>query len=160
MEDPSGRGKLRTQPVRDAPGGQRDSSIMRRLFLEFLGYGVVSVAALAVDIAVLRALVEVVGWHYLPASAIAFITGAAVAYLLSIRFVFRSQHSSSRTLEFSYFLGLGVLGLLVNAAVLSVAISGVGLGLVTAKLVAALCTFTTNFLSRRALLFSPSRSSE
>jgi putative flippase GtrA len=131
---------------------------MHRLILELLGYGLVSAAALAVDIAVLRLLVEQAGWHYLPASALSFITGAGVAYILSVRFVFRNRQLSNRPLEFAYFLALGVAGLLVNTAVLSLAISVVGLGLVAAKLVAAVCTFAANFTLRRTLLFSPARS--
>ncbi len=40
-----------------------------------------------------------------------------------------------------------------------VAVSAAGLGLMTGKLVAAVCTFATNFTLRRQLLFSPSRAS-
>jgi putative flippase GtrA len=114
---------------------------------------------LAADIALLRALVEKLGWHYLPASAVSFIVGAGVAYLLSVRFVFRVRHVRGRAREFAYFLVLGVAGLLMNAAALSAAISGAGVNLVTAKLFAAVCTFMTNFILRRQLLFTPARSS-
>lgn len=131
----------------------------RALFREVLGYGMASAVALGVDAAILKALVALAGWHYLLASTVSFIAGAAVAYGLSVRFVFRSHHVKSRTLEFGYFLAIGLVGLLVNAATLSVAIGAVGLGLMQSKLVAALCTFTTNFLLRRTLLFSPSRTS-
>jgi putative flippase GtrA len=130
---------------------------MRKLLVEMTGYAAVSAAALAVDTMVLRTLVVNANWHYLPASALAFLTGAGVAYLLSVRFVFRFRQLSSRTLEFGYFVGLGVVGLLINAAALSVAISAAGFGLLTAKLFAAVCTFATNFTLRRKLLFSPWR---
>jgi putative flippase GtrA len=127
---------------------------------ELVGYGLASVAALAADAGILRALVTVAGWHYLPASAVSFIAGAAVAYLLSIRFVFRFRQVSNGALEFGYFVALGLVGLLVNAAVLAIAISSAGLGLITAKLIAAICTFATNFMLRRKLLFSPARITE
>ena len=132
----------------------------RALLLEGLGYGIVSAAALGVDAAILKVLVALAGWHYLPASAVSFIAGAAVAYGLSVRFVFRFHQVKSRTLEFGFFLAIGLVGLLVNAATLSVAIGAFGLSLMPAKLVAALCTFNTNFLLRRTLLFSPSRTPE
>lgn len=121
---------------------------------QLLGYAVVSAVALGIDLTTLRLLVEGAGWHYLPSSAVAFLAGAGVAYLLSARFVFRTRRLRSRALEFSSFVALGAVGLVVNAAALSVAIGAVGLGLITAKLIAALCTFATNFTLRRKLLFS------
>lgn len=125
-----------------------------------MGYGLVSAVALAIDAAILQVLVKQAGWHYLRASAVSFIAGAGVAYLLSVRFVFRFRRLSNRAVEFSYFLALGVVGLLVNAAAMSIAVTGVGLGLITAKLFAAICTFTTNLVLRRGLLFAAPRTSE
>ena len=128
---------------------------MGKLLSELTRYGLVSVIALAVDTSVLYALVNLAGWHYLPASGLAIAAGGAVAYLLSIRFVFRSRHVHNPSLEFAAFLSLGLLGLVVNAAALFVAISTVGLGLITAKLFAAGCTFAANFTLRRQFLFAP-----
>jgi putative flippase GtrA len=134
---------------------ERHARLLTRDFVvELSGYALASAAALAVDMMALRWLVQHVGWHYLPASAVAFVAGAGVAYLLCARFVFRTRRFQSRTLEFSSFVALGVVGLLINAAALSVSISAVGLGLITAKLIAAICTFATNFTLRRMLLFS------
>jgi putative flippase GtrA len=133
---------------------------MQALLFDLVGYGLVSVAALAVDAAILRALVTRVGFHYLPASVVSFVVGAAVAYVLSVRFVFRSRQADKGVLKFGYFVALGLVGVIVNAAVLAIAISGVGLGLITAKLCAALFTFATNFVLRRELLFSPTRDAE
>lgn len=130
------------------------------LLFEVLGYGLVSTAALGVDAGILKALVAFAGWHYLLASAVSFIAGAAVAYLLSVRFVFRVRQMRNPALEFGYFVGIGLVGLLVNAMTLSVAIGEMGLGLMAAKLVSALCTFATNFILRRSLLFSTPRTSE
>lgn len=128
---------------------------VRKLLWEVSGYGVVSAIALAVDVSLLRGLVNWAGWHYLPASAVAFSAGATVAYLLSVRFVFPVRKLHNPYLEFISFLGLGLAGLVVNAAALFVAISAAGLGLITAKLLAAGCTFATNFTLRRQFLFSP-----
>jgi putative flippase GtrA len=128
---------------------------MRKLLTEVLGYGLVSAVALAVDTSILYVFVKVVGWHYLPASVLAFSAGATVAYLLSVRFVFRFRNLRNPSLEFASFVGLGLAGLLVNAAALFVAISAAGLGLITAKVLAAGCTFATNFTLRRQFLFVP-----
>jgi putative flippase GtrA len=125
-----------------------------RALHELLGYGAASAIALAVDVSILKTLVEVAGWHYLTASVVAFICGGLVAYALSVRFVFRQHRVHRRSLELTCFLALGTAGVAVNALVLSLAISVAGLGLVTAKICAAGCTFATNFALRRNLLFA------
>jgi putative flippase GtrA len=124
-----------------------------RVGMELFGYGIASGIALVVDVAILKTLVDIANWHYLPASTVAFIAGAGVAYVLSVRYVFRGRRLVNRTAEFLSFVALGIAGLLVNAAVLSVGISALGLGLLTSKGIAAVCAFTTNFVLRRTLLF-------
>ena len=137
--------------------GTTRMSALPKFLREACGYGLVSAVALGVDMSVLSGLVNRVGWHYIPASAVAFVAGAIVAYVLSVRFVFPVRKLPNPYLEFVSFLGLGLAGLVVNAAALFVAISTVGLGLITAKFLAAGCTFLTNFTLRRQLLFSPSK---
>ena len=126
----------------------------RKLSFELFGYAIASAVALGVDIGVLQALVRLAGWHYLVAATVSFIAGALVAYTLSIKLAFQSRRGISRSIEFLYFAALGVAGLAVNAAVMSFCVSLVGLAVLQAKLIAATCTFGTNFLLRRALLFS------
>jgi putative flippase GtrA len=125
---------------------------------EAVRYGLVSGVALGVDMGVLHALVDELGWHYLAASAIAFLAGATVSYLLSVRFVFSSRALSNTYLECVAFFTLGLVGLAVNAGALFIAIGTVGLGLTAGKLFAAGCTFAANFALRRRLLFTPTRS--
>ena len=138
------------------PGREFAAVSARKLLWELTGYGFASAVALGVDTLILRTLVVRAGWHYIPASALAFISGAAIAYLISTKLVFESRRVMNRALEFGYFLSLGVAGLCVNAAALAVGIGVAGWGLVTAKMAAAVCTFATNFFLRRWLLFSPS----
>ena len=125
---------------------------------EVLGYGLVSGVALGVDMAVLHGLVDGLGWRYLPAGAIAFLAGATVSYLLSVRFVFSTRNLHNPYLECIAFFTLGLVGLAVNAGAMFIAIGTVGVGLTAGKLFAAGCTFATNFALRRRLLFTPTRS--
>ena len=143
----------------DAPNHQRASGL-RAVFRELVRYALVSVAALALDATLLKALVSLVGWHYLPASVVSFLSGAILAYALSVKYVFSLRSSTSRTWEFMCFVVLGVVGLLVNSLILSLSISVSGLSLMTAKLIAAGFTFATNFALRRQLLFSQARNAE
>ena len=131
-----------------------DTKSLPAALTEAFGYGLVSAIALAFDTSLLYSLVNLAGWPYLRASAVSFSAGAVVAYVLSVRFVFPVRRLHNPYAEFISFLALGVAGVAVNAAALFVAISAVGLGLITAKVLAAGCTFATNFTLRRQLLFS------
>jgi putative flippase GtrA len=142
-------------PISIVPIANNDP--LRTLGLELVGYALASGAALAVDMAILASLVKLAHWPYLLAASLSFFSGATVAYLLSVKFVFRHRQVGKRPLEFSYFVGLGLLGLAVNAATLFVAVSGAGLDLMLAKLLAAAATFLTNFTVRRQMLFAPAR---
>jgi putative flippase GtrA len=61
----------------------------------------------------------------------------------------------NRAAEFGYFVVLGVAGLAVNSVVILVAVGTLGLKIVMAKALAAVCTFATNFTLRRQFLFRP-----
>lgn len=129
-----------------------------RLGREAGGYGLASVFGLATDMGLLALLVSRFDVQYLLAATISFICGGAVVYVLSVRFVFRFRRIEQRALEFSYFSVLGGAGLLVNAAVMYLAVSTGHLHFMVGKLIAAGATFCTNFLLRRYFLFSPALS--
>lgn len=133
---------------------------MRKLLSELAGYGAVSGVALALDIATLEVLVKVAGWHYVPAAVAAFFAGGVLAYHLSVRYVFTGRQLANRSLEFGSFVALGVVGVVVNVAILGLTVGQLGLDLLPAKLLAAGGTFTTNFVLRRQLLFAPARIAE
>ena len=125
---------------------------MKRLLREFSGYGAASVAALAVDMALLWALVHV-GIQYIAAAAVSFTAGGVVAYWLSITLAFRQHRMRDRRLEFLAFVAIGLAGLTINIAVIYAAVQFLGLHYMLAKSAAAGFTFAFNFIVRRQLLF-------
>jgi putative flippase GtrA len=130
--------------------------ILRGLFaLEIVRYGMISAVAFAVDVALLSMLVQVFGIHYLIAATCSFLLGGVVAYLLSVRFVFRYHRLQVRTLEAAAFVALGLVGLVVNVVVMALAVGSAGAHLLLGKLAAAGCTFGVNYLLRKFVLFSP-----
>jgi putative flippase GtrA len=126
---------------------------MRVLVREAAGYAAASACALLVDMSILWSLVRFAGMQYELAAMISFLTGAVVAYQLSIRIAFRQRRLRDRSAEFAGFVAIGAAGLVVNAAVLFIAVTGLGLSVMTAKCAAAGFTFTCNFACRRQLLF-------
>jgi len=121
---------------------------------ELLLYGCASAVALGADIGVLALLVSRGGVPYLPASIVSFIFGGAVLYLFSVSFVFRFRRYPKAAVELPMFVALGAVGLLINSAVMFAAVQEAHLQYLLAKLCAAACTFTANFLLRRNVMFS------
>jgi putative flippase GtrA len=118
-------------------------------------YALVSAVGLGIDASLLALLVSVGHAHYLAAASISFMAGGTAVYALSVTWVFNHRRVNNRTLEFSSFVALGVAGLLVNGAIMYIAVEALRLHFMFGKLVAAGGTFCTNFLLRRHLLFSP-----
>jgi putative flippase GtrA len=123
------------------------------LLRQAVGYALVSAVALGADVALLAALVE--GLHADPvvAATASFLAGAVIAYALSVRFVFDHHRLRDRRVEFLGFVALGLIGALVNGAVMFVAVDLLGFRYLAAKCVAALFSFCCNFIARRQLLF-------
>jgi putative flippase GtrA len=144
-----------------APIPKVESTMSARLLglLREVGlYGAASVAALLTDMGVLAFLVSVAHVHYLVASAISFTAGGVLLYVLSVTLVFGVRRVGNRRLELVAFLALGGIGLLVNAAVISVAVEAGHAHFMVAKGLAAGFTFGTNFCLRRLFLFTPAHS--
>ena len=131
--------------------------IKREQLLELIRYGLVSAGAFVVDAGLLALLNFKFGVHYLLAAAVSFIVGGAVAYVLSIRFVFSHRRIESQAVEGPAFVALGLVGLAVNLLAMKLLVGQAGLPLLIAKVGAACGTFGVNYLLRKFLLFTPAR---
>ena len=125
---------------------------------EFLGYAFASAAALGVDAGLLYFLAHYAHWNPHVAAPLTFTVGAFVAYALSIKLAFHNHRLRRRWLELLTFVALGAAGLAVNSLAIFIAIAKLGLAVLPAKVIAAGCTFVTNFIVRRQLLFTPAAS--
>jgi putative flippase GtrA len=123
---------------------------------EALRYLVASVAALALDVAVLWIGAEALALPVWFAGGCAYVAGMVLVYLLSTHWVFAARAIGDRRREFMIFAVLGVLGLLMNSLTLTIA-TQLGLGLAIAKALSAGVGFIVNFVSRKVLLFSVAR---
>lgn len=120
---------------------------------EALRYLIASLAALAVDTGLLWIAVNVFALPVWIAGAIAYLAGLILIYVLSIHWVFVRRSFLNTRGEFAVFAALGLLGLFLNSLVLFAA-TGLGLALPLAKVLSASAGFVTNFVSRKALLFT------
>lgn len=121
---------------------------------QFVLYGAISVAALAVDYCLLIFLTEYVGLYYLVSASISFLAGMLLVYVTSISFIFDERRLTSTSLELTGFVAIGVAGLVLNGLLLWAITSGTPLGYQLAKLPTAGIMFLFNYVARRHLLFS------
>ena len=91
---------------------------MRVLLREAAGYAVASVCALLLDMSVLYCLVHYGQMGYELAACISFMSGAVVAYRVSIAVAFKRHRLRDRRAEFASFVAIGLVGLAVNAVVM------------------------------------------
>jgi putative flippase GtrA len=126
---------------------------MKTVAKEAIRYAAVSVCALTIDIAVLFILVHSLRWWYILAATVSFLIGLLAAYLLSVNWVFKYRRIEDPNSEFASFAGIGVVGVAINAAVISFGVNILDMHYLFAKCGAAGFTFVWNFAARRHFLF-------
>jgi len=121
-------------------------------------YFAASLFALAVDLGVLSLCLRVAHLGLAWSATLGFVAGAVVAYLLSIRWVFRQRaFAHAPAMEFLAFVGIGLAGLGITQLVLWIGATQLGLLAEAVKLAAAGITFAFNYMVRKALLFATAR---
>lgn len=132
---------------------------MRRLLTsDLIRYFAASLLALAVDTLLFSLGLRALHLGLALAATLGFAAGASVAYLLSIRWVFRTRtFKQSPWLEFATFAGIGVAGLGVTQLVLWLGVTELHLLPEAVKLAAAVITFFFNYGVRKGLLFATLR---
>ena len=133
--------------------GHKGSSMdLKPLVEQFLKFGVVGVVAFVVDYGVLMLLSQCLGWDPVISSVISFIVSVVVNYLGSMHFVFERRDDLSRRREFSTFVILSAVGLVINSACIWVGtgIFGSGaLSVTVTKILATIIVSVWNFVSRK-----------
>lgn len=121
----------------------------------FLRYVAVSVGALATDMGIFLALLEV-GLPSVAASAVGYSIGILAHWILSSRKVFQDRVSdkgtAARTQQKAMFLASALLGLLMTVAIVG---AGTALGLDPriAKIVAIVISFLLTYALRNIVIF-------
>lgn len=121
--------------------------------VQFIRYLVVGGAAYVVDFGTLAVGTRVLGMHYLLAAAAGFLLGLVVNYVIAVRWVFAQRKLSQRWAEQLGYLGIGLVGLGINQAVLWGLVDHGGWDPLVAKLVCGAVVLFWNFAARKLLLF-------
>ena len=98
---------------------------MKNLFNQILKFGLVGIFCFFIDYGLTIGLTNNMGVHYLISKFIGFVVSAIVNYILSIKFVFTRKKEMDRKKEFSVFLILSAVGLVINEIVMFICIDGI-----------------------------------
>ncbi|MBI9103682.1 MAG: GtrA family protein [Spirochaetales bacterium] len=99
-------------------------------------------------------LVNAVSLHYLPATAISFLLGTSLNYILSIKWIFPYRKIKNLNMEFSTFIVIGVAGAGINMFFIWLFIEKLGIHYMVSKIVVAALVFFITFTARKIFLFS------
>ena len=127
----------------------------RALVEQFLKFGVVGAVAFAIDYGILMLLSQVVGWDPVISSVFSFVISLVFNYVASMRFVFERREDLSRRREFTIFVVLSVIGLLINSACMWAGTAAFGdgaLSVTVTKVAATAVVAIWNFVSRKRWL--------
>ena len=124
------------------------------IFIQLFRYTFVGGFAFIVDFALLFVLTEYAGIHYLVSAAIALTAGLIINYLLSIVWVFDKRRVVNKSVEFTLFAAIGVVGLGLNELFIWVFTEFAGLYYLFSKIVSTAIVYLWNFFSRKFTLFN------
>ena len=124
------------------------------IWVQLMRYGITGLAATAVDFTVLTVLTECLGERLLLVwTAIAFISGLTVTYLLSTNWVFNARRFKSKAAEISVFVMIGVVGLGLTELLMWLFATKIELHYLISKMIAGTSVFIWNFTAKKLILF-------
>jgi putative flippase GtrA len=123
------------------------------LIMRLLKYFFVGGFAAAIDISIFTIFAVYFQWPWLPVSVASFILATCVNYILSINFVFISGIRYEKHVEIAGVFIVSGLALIINQAVLYIAIEWLHIQLIFSKILATGIVFFWNYLGRKKFIF-------
>lgn len=121
--------------------------------IQLFRYFFVGGFAFVIDYGSLFILTEYCRINYLTSAAIAFLLGLLINYLISILWVFGQKTVTSRCMEFLIFAVIGLIGLVLNEAIMYFGSEILGLHYMFSKLCSTGIVFFWNFFARKIILY-------
>ena len=92
---------------------------MKKIFEQFLKFGVVGIICFIVDFGLYN-ICNLLGFPYLISGVIGFVASVILNYVLSMKYVFKHNENMSKEKELFIYIVLSVIGLLINELILFV----------------------------------------
>lgn len=138
---------------------------MKQLINQIIKFGIVGFFCFFIDFGITTGFTNLLGVHYLISKFLGFVISAIVNYLLSIKFVFTHKKEMDKKKEFTVFLILSAIGLVINEVVMYCCIDGIymhskplqelvtqDLMVMAATVIATGVVMVYNFISRKLFL--------
>lgn len=125
---------------------------MKKLFKQFMKFGVVGAIAFVIDYGLMVLLTELFSINYLISATISFTASVVFNYLASMRYVFRHKEGMSRKREFIIFVVLSIIGLLINNLLMWIGTGLFGISYLITKIFATAVVTVYNFVTRKIFL--------
>lgn len=118
---------------------------------QFIKFSLVGVANTTIDIGFYLFFTRVFGIFYLVANILAFLIAVTNSYFLNRRFTFKSKQN--KKLEYSLFVVVQIVGLLIAELILYVSVTSFGWIDIHGKLVAVVIVIFWNFIASKNFVF-------
>ncbi len=126
--------------------------MMQSLFT-FLKFALVGLGGVVIDFSITWLIKEKIKWSPYIANASGFLVAASVNWYLNRIWSFESQNQDI-LMEYSNFIGVALLGLLINTSILFLSIKRLNLNFYLAKTLAIGITTIWNFLANYFYTFA------
>lgn len=121
--------------------------------VQLFKYTFVGGIAFIFDFGSLYVLTEIYNIHYMISAAIAFLIGLSINYYLSIVWVFKKRSLKSKSLEFSIFMLIGLVGLILNELFIWIFTEIANIYYLNSKILSTFLVYLWNFFIRKYILF-------
>lgn len=121
--------------------------------IQLFRYTFVGGIAFIFDFGSLYVLTEIYNIHYMISAAIAFLIGLSINYYLSIVWVFKKRSLKSKSLEFSIFMLIGLVGLILNELFIWIFTEIANIYYLNSKILSTFLVYLWNFFIRKYILF-------
>ncbi len=141
----------RVKPPAPVQGQRRGNS---KITGQIFRFGVAGGASFLIDYGLFILLLRAFGIHYIIAAGISFTISVIFNWIINSSWVFtEGAKVSHKGIEVLVFVGIAVVGLGVNEAVLWAGVTGLGVRAEVAKLAATAVVAVWNFLLRKIVLY-------
>ena len=125
---------------------------MKKLIEQFVKFGFVGVICFVIDYGVMILLTELFGVPYLISCTISFSISVVVNYYLSMSYIFTSRDDISKSKEFTIFVVLSVLWVLLTVLFMWMMTDLIGVHYMLSKIVVTGIVMAFNFITRKIFL--------
>ena len=125
---------------------------MKKLIEQLMKFGIVGVLCFVIDYGLMIFLTEVFGISYLISSGISFSVSVIVNYKLSLKFVFKTDESRNKIIEFIIFVVLSVIGLGINQVLMWICVDKLHIFYMISKIGVTAVVMVYNFITRKLII--------